>query len=89
MQEVKPTRFDWVKVGDVVTRMLAGVITKQLVVVEVDEKLIYCCPMGYKWPKEECWSFDIATGAEVDDFLNWGPPPKMTGSYLKDTRQQN
>ena len=62
----------YVKVGDTVTRMLAGVIPMQLVVTFVGDGLIKCGD----------WTFDQATGAEIDDYLDWGPPPKMTGSYL-------
>jgi hypothetical protein len=29
------------------------------------------------------WQFDQRTGAEVDDGLDWGPPPKRTGSFLR------
>jgi hypothetical protein len=66
--------FNDIKVGDVVTRMLAGTIPLELLVTEVtDTKII--CGGG--------WEFDKATGAEIDDFLNWGPPPLMTGSFLK------
>ena len=28
------------------------------------------------------WLFDRATGAAVDPELNWGPPPRKTGSYI-------
>lgn len=66
--------FNDMKVGDVVTRMLAGTIPLELLVTEVtDTKII--CGGG--------WEFDKATGAEIDDLLNWGPPPLMTGSFLK------
>jgi hypothetical protein len=54
--------------------MLAGTIPLELLVTEVtDTKII--CGGG--------WEFDKATGAEIDDLLNWGPPPLMTGSFLK------
>jgi hypothetical protein len=60
------------KVGDEVTRMLAGEIPQALKITGVTDTLIICGP----------WTFDRATGAEVDDDLGWGPPPKMTGSYI-------
>ena len=62
--------FEYVKVGDVVTRNLAGHLM-DLNVVGVSDDLIDCG-----------WTFDRKTGAEVDEDLGWGPPPKMTGSYL-------
>jgi hypothetical protein len=65
--------FESVKTGDVVTRMLAGVIPCELNVTDVDDKLIHCGP----------WTFDRVTGAEVDEDLGWGPGPgQHTGSFL-------
>lgn len=65
--------FRDVKVGDKITRMLAGAIPMKLVVSEVTDTLILTAAG---------WKFDRETGAEVDEDLDWGPPPKMTGSYL-------
>jgi hypothetical protein len=62
-----------VKEGDEVTRVLGGVPMK-LKVTKVAEKTVECGP----------WTFDKATGAEIDEELGWGPPPKGTGSYLKE-----
>ena len=60
------TNFTHVKVGDIVTRMLAGVIPCKLKVTEVTDTLIIS-------GTEECnWSFDRDTGAEVDEYLGWG-----------------
>ena len=63
--------FD-VKEGDVVRRMLAGVVPHDLIVSKVENGIIEC----------GAWTFDQATGAEIDEDLNFGPPPKMTGSLL-------
>ncbi len=52
------------QVGDTVTRLIAGVIPMPLKVTAVSETIIECSD----------WTFDRATGAEVDDFLGWGPP---------------
>ena len=60
-----------VKAGDVVYRYLAGVIEMPLNVQSVENGIIDCGG-----------TFDQATGAEIDEDLNWGPPPKMTGSYI-------
>lgn len=62
------------KVGDTVLRMLAGSIPCELRVSEVTDERIICGG----------WEFDRMTGAEIDDDLGWGPPPKMTGSFLVD-----
>ena len=56
-----------------VTRLLAGTIPVELRVSEITDDRIVCGG----------WEFDKATGAEIDDDLGWGPPPKMTGSYIK------
>jgi len=61
-----------VKVGDVVTRYLAGSLKLILTVTEVTHDKIICGD----------WEFDRTTGAEIDDVLDWGPPPKGTGSYI-------
>jgi len=61
------------KVGDVITRMLAGKVPHELKITELTDTLITCGP----------WTFDRASGAEIDEFLNWGPPPKITGSFIK------
>lgn len=60
-----------VKPGDIVYRYLAGTIEMALNVQTVENGIIDCG-----------WTFDQLTGAEVDEDLNWGPPPKMTGSYI-------
>jgi hypothetical protein len=67
--------MDEIKVGDVVTRWLAGTIPMELRVTEITDDRIVCGG----------WEFDKATGAEIDEYLGWGPPPKyhMTGSFIK------
>lgn len=67
-----------VKVGDKVTRMLAG-IPCELKVTAVTDELVIC---GGDEKEHVGWWFDKKTGAEVDEDLGWGPPPKFTGSYL-------
>lgn len=63
--------FKHVKEGDIVMRVLAGVIPMALIVSKVDEKLIHCGD----------WTFDRTTGAEVDEELGWGNAG--TGSFLQ------
>ncbi len=60
------------QVGDSVTRWLAGTIPMPLKVTAVSDTVIEC----------HDWTFDRATGAEIDEDLGWGPPPRMTGSYI-------
>lgn len=62
------------KVGDTVIRTVAGTMEMPLKVTELTDDIIVC----------GSWNFDRATGAEIDDDLNWGPPPKHTGSFLKE-----
>jgi hypothetical protein len=61
------------RTGDVVFRMLAGEIELPLVVHVVRDGKVIC----------GSWEFDLATGAEIDDMLDWGPPPMQTGSFLR------
>lgn len=63
--------FADVKVGDIVTRMLAGSIPMQLKVTAISKEFIYCGP----------WVFNRANGGEVDLELEWDGV-KTTGSYL-------
>lgn len=65
-------RLQNVKVGDTVTRYLAGELRQVLTVTDVTSEKIICVD----------WEFDRVTGAEIDDALDWGPPPKATGSYI-------
>lgn len=65
-----------VKVGDTVTRMIAGIISMKLKVTSITDTIIECGD----------WTFDKATGAEIDEYLGYGPPPMMTGSYLIEER---
>lgn len=60
------------EVGSTVTRMLAGTIPHKLTVHSIENGRVQC-----GW-----WTFDLETGAEIDEDLDWGPPPKMTGSFL-------
>lgn len=63
---------DKIEVGDVVTRILAGEIPVKLKVTDIKDGRVIC----------GAWEFDAKTGAEIDDDLGWGPPPKRTGSFL-------
>jgi hypothetical protein len=64
--------FHHIKEDDTVLRLLAGRIPMRLRVSNVDDTLIYC----------GAWTFDRATGTEVDDDLCWGPAYGRTGSFL-------
>lgn len=71
-----------VKVGDRVLRKFPGLHdfesgpVVKLVVTDVDDDLIYCGSKG------AVWSFDRATGMEVDHELGWGPAYGVTGTFL-------
>lgn len=70
-----------IKIGDKVIRFIGnsivgGQIRDIKVVTAVTEDRIICGD----------WEFDKETGAEIDDMLNWGPPPKVTGSYIVSTK---
>lgn len=67
-----------IKPGDSVRRQFGPAPGPVMVlrVTEVDDELIYCGPKGVGW------SFDRATGAEVDHDLRWGPMYGITGTFL-------
>lgn len=71
--EVMSYNPNTIKIGDTVTRMLAGKVAMPLKVTALGDKVVTC----------GAWTFDRATGAEIDEDLNWGPPPMMTGSFLQ------
>lgn len=65
------------KEGDIVTRMLSGVVPMELKITAIDDEFIHC-----GW-----WKFDKVFGYEVDEDLGWGIPDVdtgelRTGSYL-------
>ena len=62
-------------VGDMVTRLLGGSVPMELRITAITEDRIIC----------GSWEFDKATGAEIDEDMGWGPPPKFafTGSFIK------
>ncbi len=68
--------FEHVKEGDVVNRILAGLVPMQLKVTEVRDGLIFCGPEGVGW------KFRADNGNEVDEDLDWDGILR-TGSYLK------
>jgi hypothetical protein len=72
MQVPKKKSFHHLKVGDTVTRMLAGVVPMTLKVTKVEDGLIHCGN----------WTFDPETGAEIDHELNSGPQYGITISFL-------
>jgi uncharacterized membrane protein YgcG len=77
--------FANLKVGDTVTRMLAGTVAMEMKVIKLDEKLIYCGatrPGAPPVTADDCWTFDRETGVEEDDLLKWGVKYGATGSYL-------
>jgi hypothetical protein len=76
----KIKRLSDVKVGDIVHRYLAGKIHMPMRVTKMDDDLIYATAI--EPPVNAEWEFDKKTGAEVDEELNFGPPPKMTGSFI-------
>jgi hypothetical protein len=62
-----------IKIGDKVTRMLAGTVPMELLVTAVTDDTIVC----------GAWTFDRVTGVEIDEELGWGPKHGVTGSFLK------
>jgi len=68
------------KVGDEVTRMLAGTIPVQLMVTAITETEI----------QAGAWWFHKVTGGEIDEDLGWdGGLTGPTGSFLKTPECKN
>lgn len=74
-------KFGHIKKGDVVTRILGGVVKMQLVVGDVDDNLIYCSSKDGIVDLESGWKFRKENGAEVDEDLGWDGIT-YTGSFL-------
>lgn len=70
---VKPGLAE-LKPGDKVVRRVGEgtVMMDGLVVSAITEDKIIC----------SFWEFCRRTGAEIDEELGWGPPPKATGTYI-------
>jgi len=66
------------QIGDKVIRNLAG-LRMELKVTDLTDTLIIC---GGDRNEHSGWWFDRETGAEIDEELGWGPPPKSTGSFI-------
>lgn len=84
MKEIEPRDFSDVKVGDVVVRLLAGVVPMKLRVTEVTDDRILCgiSPSDNEPLAGEPWAFDRKTGIEEDERFGWGVKYGATGSYL-------
>lgn len=77
--------FFGLKVGDRVDRIMGhGGPTMHMQVTKVNEDLVHC---GHVTEDGEVmdlgWTFDRASGAEVDEDLQWGPKYGRTGTYLR------
>lgn len=67
----KKRMFENYKTGDIVTRMLGGILPQELTVTEVTDDLIICGP----------WRFSKTNGLEIDEDLGWDET--HSGSFLK------
>jgi hypothetical protein len=78
--------FTQLKPGNTITRLLAGEIPMPMRVVRVDGDVLHCVPnemtQNVAVRRNLIWQFDRGTGAEIDDFLRWGPAYGITGSFL-------
>ena len=71
------------KVGDEVTRMLAGVLPMKMVITKIENGLIHCDALDFRGD----WTFDELTGVEEDEELEWGVKFGASGSYLVEIGQ--
>ena len=73
-------KFEHVKEGDPVPRMLAGRVSMEVKVLKVDDLHIYCeCPIA-PGDIDECYKFSRMNGAEIDERIGWDE--EKTGSVL-------
>ena len=63
--------FAYLKPGDKIVRLIAGSVPMTMVVDRIESNLIHM---------HGGWTFDVNTGAEVDEDLGWGN--EHTGSFL-------
>ena len=76
--------FTDLKVGDRVNRRIGDNGPIMLMeVVDLGDDLIECGAVHGKSVLRFEWTFDRKTGAEVDDYLKWGPKYGITGTYLE------
>lgn len=61
--------FEFLKVGDVVDRMIAGKYVMQLEVTEITNNRVVC----------GAWEFSRFNGAEIDEELEWSKQPLPKG----------
>lgn len=73
-------KFSYLKIGDEVTRILAGKPMK-LIVGFIAEGVIHTGSPDGSVPWEQGWKFNIETGAEIDEDLGWDGL-RTTGSFL-------
>lgn len=76
--------FEHLKVGDQVTRLLAGKLPMKMQVTKVNSDTIECSAVKKDGSLTtfEGWTFDRNSGVEEDADLKWGIKFGKTGSYL-------
>jgi len=77
--------FKDLKVGTRVDRYIGDELFMEMEVVGFGDNLLVCAavqPGGGLFMGG--WTFDMATGAEVDIDLEWGPKWGKTGTFLKE-----
>lgn len=82
-------KFDHIKVGDTVHRVLANRVIN-LKVGHIEDGIIHTgsithVPVEVPWT--EGWKFRVENGLEVDEFLGWDGI-KTTGSFLTSTPEE-
>jgi hypothetical protein len=78
--------FTHLKRGHTITRLPGGEVAMPMRVLRVDSDVLYCVPRemtpNVAVRRNLIWTFDRASGAEIGDFLRWGPAYGITGSFL-------
>ena len=76
------------QVGDIVARYLGDgkkFMNMRVLRIDKEKELVHCAAIDKDTGAEAAlgWTFDLRTGAEVDEDLEWGPRWGITGSYIK------
>lgn len=77
--------FEHVKPGDKLLRLISSArIPSEVIVTKVDDDLIYAGVTSHPvtLDPEQGWTFDRATGIEVDELLGFGPKYGISGSWI-------
>src|SRR6267142_273415 len=91
-RRVKTMNCSDLKVGDKVIRSIGQApksVKMTMVVKAKDDKMIVCSALQPNGSEVHGgWTFDLKTGAEEDEYLEWGVKYGATGSFIESKVQE-